>query len=234
MKKLYSVILFFTLSITVYSQSSIIGVNPTIWNTGDGSTYVDSYVDIVNVSTSTIDVMVERKSEVLVPGHESNFCWGVQCYPPFVSLSPTPEPIAPSAVNHSFKGQLNPYGIPGLSRVTYCFFNQVNSADSVCFEFFYDITLGINENSVYASYLSSPTPNPTTSMTAFSYRITNPKGEIKMVISNLLGKTVQEIKLNSPAKNFILNTSNLQPGIYLCSLINGEEPFRTVKLTVSR
>jgi hypothetical protein len=234
MKKRYMAILFVFISNSVYSQSSIIGVNPTIWNTGDGSTYVNSYVDIVNVSTSTIDVMVERKSETLTPGHVSNFCWGVQCYPPFIGLSPIPEPIPAGATNSSFKGELNPNGIPGLSRVTYCFFNQNNTADSVCFEFFYDITLGLNENTASGSYLSSPSPNPANTMAAFSYRILNPKGEIKMVINNLLGKTIQELKLNSPSKNFILNTSTLQPGIYLCSLINGEQPFRTVKLTVAR
>jgi hypothetical protein len=234
MKKLYSLVLFILINATAHSQNNIIGVNPTIWNTGDGTTYVNAYVDIVNTGNTTIDVMVERVSEVLVPGHESNFCWGVQCYPPFISTSPTPEPIAPGVTNHSFKGQLNPYGIPGLSRVTYCFFDQANVQDSVCFEFFYDITLGINENNAVANYLSAPSPNPAVNMAAFSYRITNPKGDVKMVITNLLGKKVLEVNLNAPAKNFILNTSNLQQGIYLCSLVNGDQNVRTVKLTVNR
>lgn len=234
MKKLYSLVSFVFITATVYSQNNIIGVNPTIWNTGDGSTYVDSYVDIVNTGNTTIDVSVQRVSETLTPGHESNFCWGIQCYPPFIGLSPSPEPIAAGATDHSFKGQLNPHGILGLSRVTYCFFDQANQQDSVCFEFFYDITLGINENNASANYLSSPSPNPTSNMAAFSYRIANPNGEIKMVITNLLGKKIQEIKLNTPAKNFILNTNNLQQGIYLCSLMNGEQTIRTVKLTVNR
>lgn len=234
MKKLYTLILFFYIASDSYAQNNIIGVNPTIWNTGDGTTYVDSYVDIVNTGNTTIDVSVERKTETLTPGHESNFCWGIQCYPPFIGMSPSPEPIGAGATNHSFKGQLNPHGILGLSRVTYCFFDQANQQDSVCFEFFYDITLGINENNAVANYLSTPSPNPASSMAAFSYRIANPKGEIKMIITNLLGKKVQEVKLNAPVKNFILNTSNLQQGIYLCSLVNGDQTVRTVKLTVNR
>lgn len=193
---------------------------------------MDAYVDIINTSNNTIDVSVVRKSEILVAGHESNFCWGVSCYPPFISTSPTPQPIAPNGVDQTFKGQLNPNGISGLSRVTYCFYNEANTADSICLEFFYDITLGINSYNAGVDYLSQPSPNPANTMAAFSYRIINPKGEISLIIRDILGQNIQKITLNSSSKNFILNTSSFKQGLYFCSLMNGDKIVKATRLSV--
>lgn len=88
MRKLYTLILLLA-STSFVSSQSITSANATLWNGGDGSSFVDAYVDIINTSNNTIDVSVVRKSEILVAGHESNFCWGVSCYPPFISTSPT-------------------------------------------------------------------------------------------------------------------------------------------------
>ncbi len=234
MKASYAFYLLVLLPALAQAQNNIIGLNPTIWNTGDGTTYVNAHVDILNTGNSTIDVLVERKSQVLIPGHESNFCWGSQCYPPFISLSPIPEPIPPATINQTFKGQLNPNGIAGLSRVTYCFFNQSNVLDSVCFEFFYDITLGLNEFNNQGSFLSSPSPNPARHLTALSYRIDYPQHPVKLVINNLNGVMVQEIPMDAPARNVILDISQLPAGFYLCSLLHGRQVIRTVKLIINR
>src|SRR5688500_19415218 len=77
---------------------------------------------VVNTGTQPIDIKVSRKIISEVMGSENNFCWGVNCYPPFVSVSPDAETINAGASNTSFIGDYIPNGMAGITTIRYSFF----------------------------------------------------------------------------------------------------------------
>src|SRR5687768_6401808 len=86
---------------------------------------------IVNTGTQAVDVKVARKVISAVSGSENNFCWGVNCYPPFVSVSPDAETIPAAGSNNTFIGDYTPNGMPGITTIRYSFFKTTGSPDSV-------------------------------------------------------------------------------------------------------
>lgn len=233
MKKIYTsvIILLFVFTGSLKAQS-LQAQNATLYLQGDGTSILQGFVDIYNVSATDLDVLVERVNNDLAPGHESNFCWGQFCFGSSTSLSPFSEPIAAGDYNPTFRGDLDPHGLMGLSRVTYCFFDQNNQADSICMEFVYDVALGINENATY-NYLSSPYPNPADAFTKISYGLATPSQDVKVVLHNMLGAKIKEFNTHAQQKSFILNTSSLKQGVYFYSLVADNKIISTSKLVVS-
>jgi len=232
MKKLYAAIIILICFATGdLKAQSLQAQNATLYLQGDGASIIQGFVDIYNVSATDLDVLVERVIDDLAPGHESNFCWGQFCFGSSTSLSPFSEPIPAGDYNQSFRGDLDPHGLMGLSRVTYCFFDELNPADSICMEFVYDVALGINENASY-NYLSAPYPNPADGFTKISYGLAAPSADVKIVLHNMLGEKMKEFGTKAQQKSFILNTSSLRQGVYFYSLVAGGKVISTSKLVV--
>src|SRR5688500_17855019 len=56
---------------------------------------ISATFSVTNTGTQPLNIHVARYALSEVPGSENNFCWGVNCYPPNVSVSPDFETIAP-------------------------------------------------------------------------------------------------------------------------------------------
>lgn len=232
MKKLYSFIILLLLAGSIQAQS-LSPQNATLLIPGDGTSLLQGYVDIYNIGNTDLDVLVERTVDNLAVNHVSNFCWGPACYPPNVSISPLSEFIPVGGFSNTFRGDLNPNFTSGLSRVTYCFYDMNNQSDSICMEFVYDITTGINEVNNAASFVSNPTPNPADAFTTISYRLAKQASEIKLVIHSIIGSEVAQLKLNGQQKIMMINTSALKSGVYFYSVIADRAVINTNRLVVS-
>ncbi|HLG34200.1 MAG TPA: T9SS type A sorting domain-containing protein, partial [Bacteroidia bacterium] len=199
---------------------------------GDENTLLVAEVTIHNGAANTLDVLAERTVNNLAPGHTSYFCWFITCYPVNVSLATDPASILSDSNEYSFRGYLNPNGNFGQSTVCYKFFDMNNVTDSVFVCFDYDIVTGIQVAGASATNpLSVASPNPANNLTSINYNSTNVNSRI--VVYNLLGVAVKEVKLNSKQGALILATSDLNQGVYFYSLISGEKIMATKKLVVA-
>lgn len=233
MKKFYLLIVLWLVAGGSLHAQSFSYQNATLYLQGDGSTILEGTVDIYNISAVDLGVKVARTNNNLAPNHLSYFCWGTQCYGPLTDTSQTTETIPAGTFNNTFKGDLNPGFSMGLSRVTYCFFDVNNPGDSVCMEFVYDITTGIDEVNKAENFVSAPTPNPADAFTSISYHLAKPASDIRLVIRNIIGSEVSQLKLNSQQKIMMLNTSSLKQGVYFYSIIADNKVINTNRLVVS-
>ncbi len=234
MKRFYLIILMVIVLGNSVKSQSLAAQNATPYLSGDANTTLVGLVDIFNTSTNDLNVLVERVINNTAPNHFSYFCWGPTCYGPATSLSPSPEFIISGTVNSTFRGDAVANGYPGLTRVTYCFFDQSNNSDSVCLEFVYDFTtVGINENVTQENFLSHAVPNPCDAFAKISYNLSKPSSDVRIVLNNMLGAKVKEFRMDGQRKTFLLNTSGLQSGLYFYSLIADNAVISTARLVVN-
>ncbi|MEP7170645.1 MAG: T9SS type A sorting domain-containing protein [Bacteroidota bacterium] len=172
-------------------------------------------------------------------GHESLFCWGINCYSANTNTSTYQDTIENSSTGDLgfARCDLNDYFHPGLSRITYCWYDVNNISDSVCLEFDYNIVataVGIHQifNSA-TDFISLPQPNPADGATTIVYHLNRKNSESKIIFYNVIGSKMQEVKLDDSKQSIQLNTSALQPGVYYYSLISGGKAISTNKLIVS-
>jgi hypothetical protein len=197
MKKIYFIVFIIAaFNIKVNAQSfSLANIDNLILTTA-GFIPLELTADLVNNSGSQKDVKMFRKINNLAPGHSSNFCWGINCYGSGTDTSTYIESM-PAAGSSLARADLNPNGIAGYSEVTYCWYDVNNPADSVCLKFVYDITTGINElTNAPSDFVSMPHPNPSDRSTVLVYHVKNHDAESKILVYNVIGSKVLEMKLD--------------------------------------
>ncbi|MEP7170644.1 MAG: T9SS type A sorting domain-containing protein, partial [Bacteroidota bacterium] len=235
MKKIYTVLFLISLcSVKINAQSfSLQSINNYVLGVADSFQY-ELTAEIVNNSSSSKTVNMRKAINDLATGHTSLFCWGINCYGEATDTSTYPESMPSGGVSLA-RADGRTYFFPGLSKVTYCWYDVNNPADSLCLEFIYDIgTTGIHE--AYNSstdFISLPQPNPADGSTTIVYHLNQKNGESKVVFYNVIGSKMQEVKLDDSKQSIQLNTSAFQPGVYYYSLISGGKAISTNKLIVS-
>ncbi len=215
------------------NAQSLVPINGTFYMQGDPNTLMQAHVGIHNTAPSALDVEVVRSVNNLAPNHFSYFCWGVTCYGPGTSWAPA-ENIMTGATDTSFLGYLNPAGNAGISSVIYCFYDVNNQQDSICLEFVYDATTtGIGELGNDGVSLSGPKPNPATTFTQISYNAGAGASDVSIVLNNMLGAKVRELKMSRTHDLILLGTQALKPGLYFYSLVVDNQVVATKKLVVA-
>ena len=235
MKKITFLFIFAVLSSFGAGAQSFNSSDPSIHMWGDTVTLV-SHLTIFNTSASSKTVHVVRSNNNLASGHSSYFCWGTNCYTPPTDFSSTPQIIAAGGSDHSFLGYLNPRDSMGphlgTSIVQYCFYDASNPGDSVCVDMTYIFTpVGIGEISS-KTYLSNPYPNPADALTSISYNVSDSKNA-RMIIYNMLGSAVKEIKLAEKQSTILIATSDLKQGVYFYSIVTDGKQLASKKLVIS-
>lgn len=234
MKKIYFVLFIMAaFTVKVNAQSFSLANIDNISLSAAGFVPIELTADIVNISGSQKDVIMFRMINNLAPGHSSYFCWGINCYGSGTDTSAYIESI-PSGGSSFARADLNPNGIAGYSEVTYCWYDVNTPGDSACLKFIYDVTTGINElQNAPADFISMPHPNPSDGSIVLVYRLKNREAESKILIYNVIGAKVMEVKLDNSKQDVQLNTASLQPGVYYYSLVSGGKAISTNKLIVS-
>lgn len=239
-KRLLFVILSLFFFVTAYAQSLSLswsggpianGQNITIVGDTGGTVY--SYVDCENTSATTMTVKVKKKHVTIVPGSENSFCW-VTCYLPSVYVSSYSVSIDPDSISHEFSGEYKAKGNIGLSTIMYTFYDEGNEADSAWLLINYDCTLGSGIETAPEAVIdfSSAYPNPANAHTSFTYFIPASEGTARLVIRDMVGNIISNIKLTESTGTLKIETSSLSDGVYFYSLMLDEQPYFTRKLVV--
>lgn len=100
-----------------------------VFNTPDHDPIEVSLV-VSNFGSGDMNVKVRRYDLSLVENTQLNFCWGAECYSPFVFESPEAVLIPLGGSNSSFRGDYKHLTNEGTSRARFTFFDVDNIADS--------------------------------------------------------------------------------------------------------
>lgn len=222
-------------TLTLSDDNGDIPANGTLTVEGLPDEELIKNIFVTNTGTDTAEVLVRRINNYTVPETANQFCWGL-CFPPDVNLSSLAIAIDPLATNDSdFYGEYFPYGNSGITRVTYVFFNAVDSSDYTAVHVNYDVSVtGIAEDEGYPVFLGNVYPNPADNVAHFDYEIIDPNitDRVKIEIFNLLGSKISEIALKSEAGTARLLTSDLDEGLYFYSLFINDDVVSTQKLII--
>ncbi|HSI91528.1 MAG TPA: T9SS type A sorting domain-containing protein [Adhaeribacter sp.] len=190
---------------------------------------------VVNTSSQAENIVVARKMISEVPGSENNFCWGVNCYPPNVSVSPDAETIPANGTNSSFIADYTPNNQQGITVIRYSFFREFGTPDSAHVTITFDASSAVastRKNIDHSEMIGMPSPNPANSITSIPFNVPLSARSSKLRIMNAIGGIVKEVELPKKQGNAIVVTSDLQSGIYFYNLQIDGNSVATKKLIV--
>lgn len=109
--------------------------NSTITVYGNQSAdVIEFHLTLKNTTSTDLNMYVRRIVNSAVTGTDNSFCFGVNCYPPFVDTSAVVTVIPAGMEDFSFAGDYYPYGNQGVSSITYEFFDNTTLANRVAAE----------------------------------------------------------------------------------------------------
>lgn len=256
MKKLYTIAIGLCFTGGLMAQSLYIkdGAGVDITNSSitvngaptDSDVY--SYLEVGNGSGTNLNVKVTRYEMVCVSGTENYFCWS-QCYGNLNSCDPSytqfPGPAHPEwgdflpinagsswpANGLFFGAHFIPNGYVGASTYRFTAFDSANPSDSVSIDITFDISVGIEENMVLGS-LSNAYPNPADGTTSISYELVSNDAAV-LEVYNMMGERIEQIALNGKEGIAVINTEELESGVYFYSLYVSGEAVKSKKLIVA-
>ena len=194
-------------------------------------------IDITNNSTNTINVRVFKRDDNIISGSEVSICFNGNCWPSSMDTSGNAtgliyQPIDAgvttgglSSLTCDFFG----HGNVGTSIVDYVVYNYDNMSDSVSVRVTYDVSTGINGNTITNSLVTYP--NPANNSVNFKYNLSSKNSKIE--IYNVVGNLVESINLDSNSGVYNINTSNYKQGAYFYSFVVDNKTVSTNKLIIA-
>ncbi|MGB3948675.1 MAG: T9SS type A sorting domain-containing protein [Bacteroidia bacterium] len=190
-------------------------------------------VDIVSGTNSTEEILVKNNGSVtdtlkvlrtilsVDANDQTQFCFGGLCYAFGTNLSSQSLIVnvgdTLGFADDGFHAIFNA-GVACVTRmVHYRFYNVNNIADSAFVTFRYSCITGVDDNIDVKTFVSNPTPNPAYGSVSFNYAFNSSSQKAKIVIHDMLGKTVKTIDLIEKEGTVKINTSDLTSGVYFYS-----------------
>lgn len=217
------------------TSGNIIASGTTITeNHADPNTFIDNHVDIINTTSSSINVKVRKTYLYFGTGMDATFCTGQLCYPNTVFLTPQTTPITGNNGILDLKVQYKPESVtPATTAIRYSIFNAANPADSVYFVIVYNGVTGIQQNTILPVTLSNASPNPASASFSMNYQLGNAHAG-QLVMYNMLGEKVREMPLTEAEGTAKMDVSVLTQGVYFCSLTIDGKAVATRRIAVTR
>ncbi len=215
-------------------EGEVIGESYIIYDEGDVVNEIVFHAVVTNNTGSDMTVLCAREQIDMLPGTSSQFCWGENCYPPFVDTSATALviPGGGTTADDAFSGHYAPATVHGTSAVKYKFYNQDDPSEFVeTIAYYVYGFVDVEENLAKLSF-SDFYPNPASDQIRMDYSIGNNVLATLRVV-NLLGAVVKEVNL-SGTNTLNMDVSDLQQGVYYCSVISGAQVHTTKRIVVQK
>jgi hypothetical protein len=245
MKKILLSLICFTFLTGLFAQSlSLQDTNGVAINSGSvfqilgdpSDNIITAKIDVKNTSAEALEVKVKKIIHAgdTLAGTMNYFCWGL-CYGPDTYESPFPRTIEAGALSHDFYGDYSPVTVPGKSRITYVFFNVADRNDSVYVIVEFNASpASVKENLAKSVKVSEAYPNPATESVNVDYVISTSVNKASIILMNMMGSKVKEVKLDNRSGKSRINVSDLMNGVYFYSLVADDQVVITRKFVVKR
>lgn len=243
MKKVYLFLALFGLSAPVFAQSFGLQIIDKFGNDVTNGTYAIPSVDgsqggytdvkfkLKNTGSSDINLRVRRENVQQPSGYNNTICINGFCYPANQDAPQGGVVIAPGASDSTFYGTFNnPNGTTGDLCVTYVVYNADDETQFATVRAYYGtcLTASVAENSFESINLSA-FPNPASGSVVIKYNIAN---DAQLIITDITGKMLKNIRLNSGTQAAQVDISDLRAGIYVYSVQSGSKRIASKKLVV--
>lgn len=189
-----------------------------------------------NTGSSSVILGCKRYEVNVVSGSQNYFCWNV-CYSPTDAgaqpywVAQDPLTVETDSVYSNFHAYHRPTGTTGISTYRYVFYNQANPNDSISVTFTFNASPTSVEDLMATEKLAIY-PNPAVDVAHVNYNLSGGK-DAELVLHNMLGSKVKEIKLNPDQNKLDLSVRDLNPGVYFYTLVEGGNTIATKRLVVS-
>ncbi len=116
------------------------------------------------------------------------------------------------------------------------FYNTDNPRDMFIIEGVYTVVAGSDDNSVSHKDidLGGVYPNPSNRIARLDYQIKNPNVNARIVVDSFIGNPIYDFKLDPTQSTLEINVTDLNPGVYLYTLIVDNKNIVTKKLVVKK
>lgn len=244
MKKIITTLFIASIALTGFGQSI------QLLSADDSSIVSNTIVDVnlapssssgleflvTNTGATNDTIYVRRTIFAIDAADATQFCWGGLCYGFAANISSLYKAIVPldtiDFANDGFHAVFNS-GTSTMTRlVHYRFYDKNNITDSTGITIRYNYSTGVNELAQTGA-ISAAYPNPASSSVSMKYDITDPNQKGQITVYDMLGKTVKEIVLNDKQGTAVINTSDLNAGIYFYKFAVGNKTIATKKLVIS-
>lgn len=240
-KSIFTLILLALVGV-VSAQSLQLEWNGTVYNNGDAvectndeygvGEYIQ-HMQIRNLTSADLDVIVEKEVLEDLEGTMNFFCWGL-CFDTAVYVSPRPVVVEANSVSGeaalSFHVMYDE-GVFGKVRMRYYVYAVDQPDDRIYIDVVFNKSgEGVGENTRPMT-MSKAYPNPASSLVHFDYSF---DGNLSAVVYNLLGQEVLRQDLNANNGQMSLSVADLQEGIYFCTMMVNGRACATEKFVVKK
>jgi hypothetical protein len=215
----------------------VINSGGTIQFLGDPSTEtIYALLHFTNNSAEVKNVKVKKvihEGDTLT-GTTNTFCW-VLCWSETTYESPSAMTVQPGETIKDFSGDYSPKGIPGKSWITYVFFDVEDRNDSVAVVVEFNASpASVGDDLISGVKFSAAYPNPAVNIVYADYTLPESVANASIVITNMLGSKVKDVKLEERSGKARIVVSDLINGIYFYSLVADNHVLVTRKFVVKR
>jgi hypothetical protein len=237
--QLVSLLLIFIFQLSLHTdiQAQSLELIGDSYVSGNPGIPIASYITVKNLTSNSLDVRCQKNIIDTTTGTQNYFCWGINCWPSSVYISPDPDGIrtipAGFADSTNFTGYYDAAfsGTPTQARaiVEYCFYPLGNISDSTCLTVhFNDNTSTLIENKKGIG-LSEFYPNPTENLTRIKYVAEN---NSYLYILDILGNKIQSIDLDNSGV-LEISTNSFSSGVYFANLITDNRVVSVKKFIIN-
>lgn len=225
----FLLIFCFIFNAQVQSQSIQLSLNLDTIYTTTAQSETFTTVTVKNISSSIINVRVDRISEVLSTGHEIYFCWD-QCYPPGTTSSGGAIEINPGDSILSFTAHILPNGNEGSSEAVFLFSNEEATDDTSSVKLVYEVDKASDINEITQGIFHLLSISKINNNLTIQLSDQLPQLEIAIYSSSgqiVLQNTFHQIQ------NLMLPINNLSNGLYFIQLNTPTHAFRQKLIIVN-
>ena len=216
----------FELNGTVYEDGAAIECTTEEWGE-----YTQE-MQIRNLTSNDIGVLIEKEVIEDLEGTMNYFCWGM-CFSSNVIISPDALTVAANSLNTdplSFHAMYED-DVYGYVVVKYYAYDERHPDERVSIIVkFHKSGVGLEDNSRPMT-MSQAYPNPASSVVNFNYDF---DGSLTAVVYNILGQEVLRKDLNANNGQMSLSVADLNDGIYFCTMLVNGSAYTTQKFVVKK
>jgi len=233
MKRILTLLVVFAFGFSISAQSLLVTGDTLI--TGDPYLRLTSYLNVKNLANKTIDVRCRMTPIINVANTDLQFCWAGVCYPVgtlvsglTASLDSGQLVMYPDLPAHS--GYYDAYGLPGIAKAEYCFYDDANPTDETCIIVTFNATPTGVEDKFDVEDISNFYPNPSTDYTHFVY---NSRERCTLEIVDILGNKLKTTHITDTGKQKIF-IGDLSNGMYFGRFTTNGNLIAIKKLIIKR
>ncbi|MBQ3710404.1 MAG: T9SS type A sorting domain-containing protein [Bacteroidales bacterium] len=190
------------------------------------------HLQIRNLSSEEVNVIVEQDIIETFPDVMVQFCWGM-CYVPSTNPFASNPVIIPANVLSAEDFSIHiaiPETETGVVKVKYYAYDRSDPDNRISITILAGATAGVAEHSIN---VGQAYPNPASTQVQFTLQGNN-NDNIEAVVYNLLGQEVKSQLVSGRQNRVIIAVDDLEAGIYFCRFSVNGAVAKTEKFIVKR